>query len=509
MKKDREYTLPPYQLILDQGLAAWIAQVNAERRVLLFQALDAVYNDLRGQDKAFADALKEILNVREKISTPEHIIGSELTKHGEIAEIAEVGIRNAREIIQGRAGNAVWDSTDRFAVQDYTINDVSVQSKFYNGINNTLRGVIDHAKLYPDYGRTDDGYFHIARDQYETIVKILRGDNVGLSTRSADTIRAKVHELEILRNRSFDDLVRPASHDYADVTRGKIQQTLERHEVELSNENQTIKEDIQERHRRSIEKAQEASAPSFGELGKVMASGAVIGASLQMTVSVYQKLRVEKKSPMQWTSQDWEEIGENTLSGGIKGGVAAGALYGLTNYSSLSAPFAGAVVSSGLAMGILVRQYHAGEISFDEFTELSIVTTMEAGIAAAGAALGQTLIPIPIMGALIGGTVARLASAHGRRMLGAESDRFAERLHNQYLEAIAGIDAEHIEILHKLEEEILTFGELTSAAFDLNLNANLLVSNSIILATEYGVPQKEILRTTSDIDSYIYGLRRK
>lgn len=505
MKKGKDSSLPPYQLILDQGLAVWIAQVNAERRMPLFQALDAILNDLNGQDKAFAEALKEILDVRKKIGTPEHILGNNLTKHGEIAEIAEVGITNAREIVKGGVGNAVWDNANRLAAEDYTIGGVAVQSKFVNGINDALADVIDHARKYPEFGKSDGAYYHIPRDHFEKIKAVLTGDNNGLSQRTADAIRAKVQQIEALRDRSFDDLVRPASHDYHDVMRGKIQQTLERHESDLSLDNQAMKSQIQEKHRESIEDGQIQSAPSFGELGKVAATGAAFGAGLQLTVSIFQKWRVENRLPTQWTAKDWEEIGATATSGAMYGGVSAGALYGLTNFSSLSAPFAGAVVSSGMAIASLARQYHAGVISYDEFTGLSIVTTTEAGIVAAGALLGQTIIPIPIVGAFIGGTAARLASSHGRRVLETGDDRFAQSLRDQYKEAIACLDAKHLAKLAVIEEKFHRLGDLTSAAFDTNLNAELLLINSTILALEYGVPQEKILFTVSDLDAYITG----
>lgn len=57
---------------------------------------------LAAQDRAFEIAAEQIDKVREFLTNPQNILGSAITKHGEIAEQVEVGIRNARSQI-GRA----------------------------------------------------------------------------------------------------------------------------------------------------------------------------------------------------------------------------------------------------------------------------------------------------------------------------------------------------------------------------------------------------------------------
>ena len=57
-------------------------------------------SSLEGQDLAFAKAVEQISKVRDFVGSPEHILGSNLTKHGEIAEQVEVGVRNARDFLR-------------------------------------------------------------------------------------------------------------------------------------------------------------------------------------------------------------------------------------------------------------------------------------------------------------------------------------------------------------------------------------------------------------------------
>lgn len=488
---------------LDQGLAAWIAQQNQERQIPLHEALDALQQHLEGQERAFAGALHELDWVRDKLGAP--ILGSDRTKHGEIAEFAEVGLRRARDVLAGHTPGAIWDETARFAPEDYTIGGLPVQSKFINGANNGLQHVLNHAERYRNFGKADGGYYHIPRDQYETIQHVLKGETDGLNAQSVAAIKEKVQRLEEMRGRPFVDLVRPASHDYADVQQGQIDQTLEQHESELRADNREIKQGIKEEHREKIEAARVKAAPSLGEMGKAAAVGAAVGAGLQLTVAIYQKWSRDGKPPTRFNAEDWKEVARPALSGAVTGGVSAAALYGLTNYAALSAPFAGAVVSSGRAMVALVKQYRTGQISFDQFTDLSIVASTEAGIAAAGAALGQALIPIPILGAFIGSAVAGLVSSHAKRLLGEQGDAVARRLEAEFREQVDRLSEEHRLLLAKLDAEMLRLGDLTAAAFDLTINARLLLLNSTRLAEAHGVPDEEIIRTVDDVDRFILG----
>lgn len=503
MSSSQKFNSEAANKIADQGFASWISELNNERRIPLFEALNKLKFELDSQDNAFSSALKELDWVREKIGTPENILGSDRTKHGEIAEIAEVGIRRAKDLIQGKFPDAFWNEANRFGPDDYGIAGDPVQSKFINGINNGLRHILDHGTKYPNYGTLDTGYYHIPKDQHDIIQKILRGDTQGLNQRSVNSILNKIDDLEELKGRSFTDLVRPATHRYSDVQQGKIHETIKIHESNLKHQNDGIKNDIKNENKENLKSAQEKAAPTLGELGKVTATGAAVGAGLQITITVYDKWKKEGKNPTQFTENDWKEIGSKTGYGASIGGISAASLYGLTNYSALSAPFAAAVVSSGRGMVSLTKRYLNGEITLDEYTDLSIITCTEAGIVAAGAALGQTIIPIPVLGAVIGSSIAQLASSHAKDLLGKEADQIVKNLELKFQNQINQLSKEHQELLVQLEAKLIIMRELTLSAFDLNLNSDLLLQNSILLAENYKVDPNKIVRTVDDVDRFI------
>lgn len=176
--------------VKDQVFGAVVNNINEQRHA-------AEIASLLVQDQNFARALEEVNKVREFVGTPERILGSQQTKHGEIAEQVEVGIKNARSYLHGGEQQATFEGVGRTAPADYLVHGVDVQSKFYNGINNTLsKGIVGHLDKYPDF-TSNGGFYHIPKDQFEVIEKILKGESVeGLSNKSIAAYKAAVAEIE-------------------------------------------------------------------------------------------------------------------------------------------------------------------------------------------------------------------------------------------------------------------------------------------------------------------------
>ncbi|MBF2069802.1 hypothetical protein [Fischerella thermalis] len=72
-----------------QFVAAMVAEDNLRHA-------EQLAAELSKQDRAFFAAVQEVDKVRDFLDSPEKILGNASTKHGEIAEQVEVGIRNAK-----------------------------------------------------------------------------------------------------------------------------------------------------------------------------------------------------------------------------------------------------------------------------------------------------------------------------------------------------------------------------------------------------------------------------
>ncbi|MBK9260958.1 MAG: hypothetical protein IPM54_14240 [Polyangiaceae bacterium] len=449
--------------------------------------------DLARQDAAMAAAMREVERIRETIGSPEHIIGNPSTKHGEIAEYVEVGVRNARQILEGLTPTAMKDGLPRNGPVDYVIDGVDVQSKFINGEAKTLEHVLDHMRKYPNFGR-DGSYYHIPKDHFEVIEKALKGEpHAGYSEKAMRGIVERAREIHRLSGQDdFGTVVRSGISKYADVQQGRVHSTLDHHENELSKQNKALKSEIRARH-----------APSLAGAAQAAGVGAAVGAGVRLAASVWKKHEQGKRVfAGDYTAQDWQDVGVDVVTGAAQGGVSAAAIYGLTNYARLVAPFAGAVVSSAAAVGELARRYYAGEISFDELCELGMVSCIEGAVVGLAAAAGQTLIPVPVLGATIGAIAGRLLASSCRNMLERDSRAVAARLQAQHDETLAKVDQVGRQFIESMTAWFDRLGDLTAAAFDVQANVDLRLMASVQLARFHGVDEKNILETVYDVDRF-------
>ncbi|MDO4700838.1 MAG: hypothetical protein Q4A69_09180 [Moraxella sp.] len=472
--------------VSNQAASAVIDTINQSR---LAQEQLALSN----QDSNFQAALKQIDKVREFVGKPEHILGSNLTKHGEIAEQAEVAITNAKDLLYGRRGldnlRATFDGVGRTAPEDYLIDGIQVQSKFVNGTNAGLQHVLRHMEKYENFGR-DSSYYHIPKEQYEIIDKIRCGEPIeNLSQRSINAIQAKIKNIETLSGKSFDDVVKPSVSSYADIQQGKIHSTLDAHTQELNKTNQEIKQQIHKSHQASFSEALQAG------LG-----GAAVAGTIALASVLYQKHK-EGKNLFQgeFTADDWQDVGIKTGVGAVGGGITGLAVYGLTNCADLAAPMAGAFVTATKGVALQITALKGGEITFNQFcTNTLYLCTDSAGVCL-GAMLGQTLIPIPILGAMLGS----LAGKYATKILLEEDEKLAQQFEHALNDLITKIDVVYQNLIDKIDTEFAKFANLRQLAFDFDTNANLVIA-SIHLARAYGVPEHKILKSETDLKQFLF-----
>jgi hypothetical protein len=469
--------------IRDQLYGAIVGEIQKPRIV------DEI-NNLNIQDANFSKAVEQIDNVRQFVGTPKHILGSQTTKHGEIAEQVEVGVRRARQALEGKDMTATFDGVGRTAPADYLIDGIAVQSKFINGTNNNLYAVLGHMDKYSNFGR-DGSIYHIPKDEYEIIQKIINDEAVdGFRLKTIEAIKENVTRIETETGKQFTDVIKPGISTYAEVQQGRVHQTLDIHEKKLSNQNSIKREEIIQDHN-----------PSIAEGAKVASVAGAVGAAVSLTTALYKKNKEGKRFYKgEFTKEDWKEVGIETAKGGAVGAVSGVAIYSLTNYASLSAPFAGAVVSATKGMSSLISDLNNEEINQEEFLELGMVVCSESAVVGIAAAIGQTAIPIPILGAVIGSVAGSMLVG----TLGSGNKKTAYQIRKEINNYLNKLDDAYKKLVIEITAEFEKLGELTKIAFDLENNKRLL-NSSIELANAFGVEKSKIIDSTVKLDAYILG----
>ena len=396
-----------------QGVGSMVSEQNRQNALELMQKMHKIDTQNAATKARIENNLDKALqcvdNVRDFVGSTEHILGNPSTKHGEIAEKVDVNFHNADQIMRNRRPDAsdAPNVVGRTAPQDYYVNGVAVQSKYCNGANNSLHYVLEHLENYKDINFGQDGsYYVIPKDQYELIQRILDNDTKGISDKTVEAISKKLKAIKALSGgREFGDIIRSGNVDYAAVQKGKIMETLDKKSDQLNQTADNQKQHADERSDKKREQAQQEAAPSLQKAGKAAAEAAFISGGFQLAVGIYSKCK-EGKKINEFTVDDWKDIGIDTAKAAAEGGISGFAIYSITNFTSISAGPAAAGISLAFSVSELAYRKSTGAISDEEFKESCQMAALNAAVSAVGAAIGQELIPIPLLGAWIGSFIA-------------------------------------------------------------------------------------------------------
>lgn len=486
----------------DQFIAAGVDGFNSLKQSRIDEQVAKIVRDQMAshqtQNLNFESALTNFAKVRQFLSTPENILGTMRTKHGEVAEHLEVHVRNAKNVLMGIKPSATFEGVGRTAPEDFILNGIKIQSKFINGTNNTLSHVFNHFQTYQD----GSIQYMIPKDQFAVIEQIRSGQIPdSLSNKSVQAILNKINQLELTSGRSFDELCKPSISNYDEVQLGKVFETVSKHQDDLIDQNHEMKQRIDQKAKDDKRVAQASRGPSVGEGLKVAGGAAAASAVITTLSGVYSKLKSGKKFE-DFDAEDWKELGWDASKSGGKAFITAGSIYALTNLTALSAPFAGAVTSAAMGIGTLTNRYLAGEIDADEVITEGQVLCFEAGVAAIGGAIGQALIPVPGLGAVIGAMTMNFVWQLTKGKLG-EREAELKQLLDHYSDSLhRKLDDAYRDIINQINSKYARFNSLVDAAFDLEANAASLAAASIVFAEEMGVESNKIIRNHDELDAF-------
>lgn len=501
-------------ILTDQTIAGYIQQQLDQKKAELVQTLaDNAARFTQDRQTAY-NALNEAVSYVEKVrdfAAPDNlhaVLGNMGTKHGEIAEQIEVQITNGRQVFDGLKKIADIESVHRTAPEDFVIDGVPYQSKFTAGFNNTLHHVTEHIGKYPDFAidaarygyQGQAGCYIIPKDQYDTIGKILGGDTGEFNEKTVRACKSFVEKIEEATGKHFTDVVKPSISSYREVQIGTVDKTLDRYEEGFRSDTderiKVLNRDEQQQAQAAIHKA----GPSLAEGAQAAGVAAALGGLISGSIKVYKIIKGGKKIT-QFTLEDWKEIGVDFGKGAVRGAISGGGIYCLTRLGGFSAPFAGGIVSTGIGIASLFMDYKSGKISSADFYEASCSLSVEAGLSAVGAALGSAIIPVPVIGSVVGAMAARAAIEITKTILGEKEKQLIEAMRHEYEQLTARLSQIEKAELDKIEAYFIKLHGLIAAAFNADVNVRL--SSSIELCRTLGVPEKEIIHNEDELDSFM------
>ena len=468
----------------EQAVAAWITYLNQFR-------LDELISKLNQQDFNLEEALNELEEIKKFISDPNRILGSTKTKHGEIAEHMQVNFANARRAILGLIKNHTFDGVGRTSPEDYIRDGLQVQSKFYNGLKNTFFGdhaLQEHLIKYPDFIK-NGGSYDIPKDQYEKMLELLdiyKKNPSKLSTRDYNLAK-KINEFLENNNLRLGKDINPSVVDYKDVQLGTANETIDKEEKNIK------KEDKKKRR-----KAYDESKPTLKEGVKATGVSAVMEGGITFCMSVAKKRK--EKNFSKFTVDDWKEIGIDTRKGTIKGGVRGASSYALTNFTATPANVASAYVTAAFGVAAQAKALEEGNLSQEDFVINCEIICLDVTVSAISSVAGQILIPLPVLGAVIGNIAGEFIYELCKKEGALRSQKIIENYNLEMAQLNQKLDIQLLKVIVEIQNALNKFKDLEELAFDEKIN--IAFTGSVNLAAEVGVSSNKILKTKDDIDNF-------
>ncbi|MDY2958370.1 hypothetical protein [Floccifex sp.] len=465
----------------DQAVAAWIEEVKNIRIANMKVLLDDQALNLRS-------SLEELSKLKEFIGDPDHILGSPLTKHGEIAEHVQVNFSNADRLLVGKSRNHSID-VGRTAMEDYLRNGKMVQSKFYNGEKGTFNAVVKHLEKYPDFIK-QGGNYDIPKDQYDQLMDIYnRGETARYSlNRSEETLFKNMKNWEVEKHVKVNKVIHPSEVDYKDVQTGVVDKVVDKKERSIERKNEDIENNIRYEHR-----------PTLKEGLQTTAVAATLEGGTTFCLKIYEKHKNGKKLS-EFTSDDWKDVGIDTAKGTAKGTIRGSTVYAMTNFVGTHAPVANSLVTATFGVVSLARKFEKKEITGEEFAMSSEIVCLDVGMSALSSIIGQTLIPVPVLGAIVGNTVGMFMVEIAKNYLDADEQKLIKQYVSQMNELDKKYKKEYERVLRNIQKKEQKFDSLIELAFDEDVNKAF--EASIELAYSEGVEKDSLLKNMDEIDSY-------
>lgn len=473
----------------EQAIASWTNYCNQIR-------LDRMFEGLNRQDVNLSSALETLKNTS-KVIDSEIILrnrGGDCGMHGFIAEVAECGVGNAREQIVGKSPTYIWINDN--GPVDIIKNGVDIQQKFVNSGNHlSLRAIQQHLEAYPDFLK-NGGKYQIPRDHFEKIkylLSISKDEANKMPTSTGDFSLSQWKEVHEFYDGGHFDIndIEPSNLSYDQVQRGAVQNTLQNEEKSITETNEKIREEIFNENK-----------PSVSEGLKIAGVSAAIEGGTTFLMAIVQK-RKEGKKIGEFNQEDWNWVLKETGIGTLKGGIRGITIYALTNYTATSAFVANAFCTASFGVAEQVHLMKIGCISEEQFLENSEIICLDATVSALSSYIGQMVIPIPILGAIIGNTVGMVMYGIAKDYLSDKEQRMVEE-YLEYLDTLnAELDQKYQLFIKNLNDSIMIYRELMDKAF--SPNAEYALQGSVSLAMFLGVSSDSLLKNLSEIDQFFLG----
>lgn len=217
---------------------------------------------------------------------------------------------------------------------------------------------------------------------------------------------------------------------------------------------------------------------------------AAITAGINTVFSLSIKYIKEGKAFWDYEADDWKEVLWDVGFGAVSAGVSAGILNIVGSYSASAVPGVSALLMATVGIASMIPDLVDGKMTTDEFIVESEMLCFDAALILLTGILGQALIPVPALGAVIGFIAGMIAKAIIQKLWGDELRELLVKMN------------EHIAVLHEkigdfiteIWEKLKDIKDLLAYLLDDDFNYSLQQRYKNNLKSEHYVPEiKEMI----------------
>ena len=281
--------------------------------------------------------------------------------------------------------------------------------------------------------------------------------------------------------------IEPSTLTYSEAQSHAIHDTLSEESRALRRQDRRKRQAIRRKH-----------AASVSEGLRVTAGAAAFEGATTLAMIIATKLK-EGRHLRDLDQQDWREIIIASSSGAVTGAIRGASIYALTNLAATPATAANAFVTTGLGVAEQAYLLRNGSISETEFVESTQLLCLESAVVALSATIGQAIIPVPVLGAVIGGTTGSILSQVVEDELNARERELAARLFEENRALDAQLESEWRQHLDRLKSDMEVFLSLVVEMASVDAAA---CEASVALARRLGIPSEDILDTPEKARAY-------
>jgi len=154
-------------------------------------------------------------------------------------------------------------------------------------------------------------------------------------------------------------------------------------------------------------------------------------------------------------------------------------------------------------MATQAQLLRTGRITPEVFIENSEVVCLDVTVSAIASVMGQVLIPVPILGAVVGNAVGMFMYGIAKDNLSKQEQALILGFNDRIQKLNEKLDAHNKALIDLLNQEFAKFKSVAELAFDLNVNVAF--AGSVTLAQYVGCSDERILKNKLDVDAFFQG----